>query len=287
MIEALVKKANSQEPSLMNSLNEPHFAFVLQKQIKKVKKELKTKEKEIAELQKNEEFVSLKELELEAQMLQREVIRLKRLLKKTKNSNAGGYSKIELRKVQENIQQQKALIVDMQKGINNSANELQEKEALYNKLKEKFDKLKKDVFELKRKHDKDAINKKTYKENLKEIKRIKDILLNKDKPNDNKIDELTKEKMELIKSLEQKAKVLEELKSEEEIKELRKKVEEYRKQLKDIERERKLLPGVTESEVSKIVWSFKLKLMEDSIPLTELTNVLSFNPLGSLSLFRT
>lgn len=281
LIEALVKRANDQHPTLLHSLSEPHFAFALQKQIKKVQRELKEKEREIAELQHNKEVIAIRELESEAQMLKGEAVRLKRLLKRMKSMSVAS------EEVKRNVQEQEALAVNMQEENGSSIKELQEKENVYSKLKERYEKLKKTVSELKLKYNKDAENKRMYKENTNEIKSIKDRLLNmKADPNymqkeqEAKTNELAKERSELTSILKQKTKTLQELKNNkasskdrQEIAELEAKLEECKKQLREAERERMLLPGVSKSEVARIAWSIKLALIDTRTPPSAISAV--------------
>eukprot|EP00826_Nyctotherus_ovalis_P047471 TRINITY_DN5462_c0_g1_i3.p2 TRINITY_DN5462_c0_g1~~TRINITY_DN5462_c0_g1_i3.p2 ORF type:complete len:205 (-),score=72.25 TRINITY_DN5462_c0_g1_i3:53-667(-) len=192
-------------------------------------------------------------------MLNREAVRLKRLLKKMKSVKASN------EEVKRNVQEQEALAVKMQEENSSAAKELQEKENVCGKLKERFEKLRKTVSELKFKYNKDTENRRMYKENTNEIKSIKDRLLNmKTDPNymqkeqKAKANELTKDRLELISILKQKTKTLEELKSnkdssgsQQEIAELEAKLEEYKQRLKEAERDRELLPGASKSEVAR------------------------------------
>ena len=280
IIEEYGKKAEEKEQilkQLLKKLNvspskrsrESHFISALKKEIRVAQEELRRKQKNIIQIQRKYKLTKLGELEMEAQILEQEVTRLKLLLKQALNKETEGYTQNDLLKLKLLVKEQDQVIGEMRDVNSELAAKLREKEDIYVQYKTKLNEIEKNNARLKLIHSKNSLDTDIYSKVVNELKDIQAQFIEAKKVPSNiqlmkyhsKANQLSRRNEELKSILSQKIN---------ELKEMKKKLGED-PSIKDTN---EAIPSIIKDELKKIAWKIKLKLMEEGIAYKDIRKVM-------------
>jgi len=282
-IKTLLKETNTSGPIKLKT--QKHLTIALKKQIKSLREDLKNRDEKIAVFNRNPKITRIGELEIEQQILIEEIERLKLAIQEIINQRMGGYKKEEILQMRDTIQQQAILIDDMNEDKIKLTVTMKEKEGQLRELKALISKLDKNMNKLKAKSEGSNKKKKEFKEIAKEIKKLKEQLLNikvlaRDRQqieSQQKIDQLLKKQEETNDIVNQKTKRLRELEDRmanenaklekhiNEASELKDKISKYKNNISK-NCTSQILPIVKLQDIYKTFWTVKLLLMDKHIP---------------------